>query len=148
MTLRFLGSVGEDVVPDLVAALTVAASTAPVPTARVGPATVWFGTGRALVLPVTGLDDLAAAVRRATAGVPGQPGSGPPFNGHLTVARSGRRPLRPAARARVAGLPFRSGFEVDSVDLVASVSSAGGPHYISLGRASVGPGHPDRPPVA
>jgi 2'-5' RNA ligase len=148
VTLRFLGPVEEEVVPDLVAALTVATRTAPVPTAQIGPATVWFGTGRVLVVPVAGLDDLAAAVRRGTAGIPGPPGTGPPFNGHLTVARPGRRPLRPAARARVAGLPFRSEFEVDAVDLVASVSSAHGPHYLSLGRASVGPGHPDRPPVA
>jgi 2'-5' RNA ligase len=67
VTLRFLGEVADDVMPALDDALTKAAGEVAGPvTCRIGPATDWFGRARALVLPVAGLDEVAAAVRAAT----------------------------------------------------------------------------------
>ncbi len=91
-----------------------------------------------LYLPVTGLDALAATVRRAIAATPLEPVSDRTFHGHITLARAGRRPLGPAARARLAGIPWRSEFTVDAVDLVASAMSVDGPRYTSLGRVPLG----------
>mgnify|MGYP002063702689 CR=1 FL=1 len=63
-------------------------------TARLGPAVERFGD-RVLAVPVRGLDELAAAVRRATDGI-GE-GSDRRFRGHLTIARMprGTPPPRP-----------------------------------------------------
>ena len=68
---------------------------------RLGPATAWFSGVRVLQLPAHGLDELA----RRCAGPPrpsspNRPGDGPPFNGHLTLARvKGRLGARGAGRA-------------------------------------------------
>jgi 2'-5' RNA ligase len=148
-TLRFLGTVDEEAVPVLVDALSRAVGTVPGPTCRVGPETAWTGNGRVLYLPVVGLDALAAAVVRATTPVaPGGPGRDRPFSGHITVARTGRRSPRPAVRAQLAGIPFRSEFEVDTVDLVASTTSSQGARYTTLERMRLAPGRTGRPPVA
>jgi RNA 2',3'-cyclic 3'-phosphodiesterase len=98
VTLRFLGSV--DDVPPVVGALgsmRVAATAA-----VLGPQVSRFGQ-RVLHVPVAGLDDVAAGVVDATAGI-GKPPDDRAFTGHVTLARvRGRRrvDLRPFVGADV-----------------------------------------------
>jgi RNA 2',3'-cyclic 3'-phosphodiesterase len=135
ITLRFLGDVADDLVPALVDALGSATAdmTGPV-SCTVGPGTAWFAGGRVLQLPVAGLDDVADAVRVATVPVvPVADDGEPPFNGHLTLARSKRR-LDASARKALAGVSFGATFNVESFDLVASRLSAEGPRYATLAR--------------
>src|SRR5262245_39287830 len=86
VTLRFLGEAEPDAVG---AALDDALL--PAARARLGPA-VDLLAERALVVPVQGLDELAAAVAEATAALGDPPRRR--FVGHLTVARLGRRATR------------------------------------------------------
>jgi RNA 2',3'-cyclic 3'-phosphodiesterase len=143
VTLRFLGEVGEGLVPRLTDALRTAVAPVPGPVrCRLGPATAWFTGVRVLQLPATGLDTLALAVRDATLPVVPVPAQGElPFNGHLTLARAkGRRRAGPVARA-LAGIPFEASFPVDHVDLVVSTPSPNGHVYTTVVEASLG--HPD-----
>jgi 2'-5' RNA ligase len=134
VTLRFLGEVGADRVPDLVGALRTAAKELPDSIhCRVGPATAWPGGDRVLQIPVSGLDEVAPAVEDATRPIVPDGGGGKPrFIGHLTVARSKRR--RPAAseRACLGGIPFASSFEVGFFDLVVSQRSPERPRYVTV----------------
>jgi 2'-5' RNA ligase len=141
VTLRFLGEVSDEEVARLGPALRegVAGHPGP-PTCRLGPATAWFSRVRVLQLPAHGLDELAALVTRATeAVVPVGDDAGPPFNGHLTLARVKGR-LGPQAQAELAGIPFDSSFVVEHVDLVASAPSPQGHVYTTLVRAPLGTG--------
>ena len=136
VTLRFLGEVTEAELGPLGEGLQagVAAHRGPLE-CRLGPATAWFSRVRVLQLPAQGLDELAAAVSRATVPVVAERAGGePPFNGHLTLARVKGR-LGPRAQADLEGLPFASSFAVDAVDLVASEPSPGGHVYSTLVRA-------------
>jgi RNA 2',3'-cyclic 3'-phosphodiesterase len=139
VTLRFLGEVTEAELEPLGEALQAGAATLPGPAeCRLGPATAWFSRVRVLQLPVHGLGAVAAAVLRATAPIVAEPsGGGPPFNGHLTLARAKGR-LGPQARAELAGIPFASTFAVAHVDLVASAPSPQGHVYTTLLRAPLG----------
>ena len=92
VTLRFLGQCDES---EVEAAL--AAADLPAARATLGPRAKRLGRG-VLMIPVQGLDDLAAAVDAAISQV-GLPPPDHPFTGHLTVARFKRRPpsgYRPA----------------------------------------------------
>jgi 2'-5' RNA ligase len=133
ITLRFFGEVDDDRVPVLVDALETAAALFSGPLrCELGPKTAWFGD-RVVQIPARGLDDLAAAVRSATVPVVPDAISGePPFNGHLTIARSRGRRLEPSVRADVAGIPFAAAFDIESFDLVASQRTAGGHAYSTL----------------
>jgi RNA 2',3'-cyclic 3'-phosphodiesterase len=132
ITVRFLGEVDDDRVPVLADALGRAIAEFPGPVhCTLGPATTWFSGDRVLEIPVTGLDDVARAVRRATTpAVPSASDSN--FVGHLTVARvRGRRP-DPSTRAAVAGIAFTAEFAVHHLLLVASALSPEGPRYSTL----------------
>ncbi len=136
VTLRFVGDVEDQQVPLLVAALETAAGQV---TGRVrcqlGPSTAWFPGQRVLQIPVSGLDALAVAVRTATEPLlPGPGRGGPPFTGHLTVARSGGRRADASARAGLAGIPVAGAWAVDSIDLVQARGPAPGPRYAVLVR--------------
>jgi RNA 2',3'-cyclic 3'-phosphodiesterase len=139
VTLRFLGEVTEEQIDLLGPALQAGVAQQPGPLhCRLGPATAWFSRVRVLQLPAHGLDELAAAVTVATALiVPKRDGGGPPFNGHLTVARVKGR-LGPQSQSELAGIPFDSAFDVEHVDLVASAPSPGGHVYTTLVRAPLG----------
>ena len=139
ITLRFLGEVTEAELEPLGAALRAAAAALPGPAeCRLGPATAWFSRVRVLQLPAHGLGAVAAAVRRATAPVVAEPsGGGPPFNGHLTLARVKGR-LGSQAQAALEGIPFAATFAVGHVDLVASAPSPQGHVYTTLVRAPLG----------
>jgi 2'-5' RNA ligase len=97
VTLRFFGSVG-DVEPVLAAVRSIEAPACDV---TLGPEVGRFGR-RILHVPTVGLDPVAAATVRATAGV-GDPPDPRPFQGHLTLARSrrGDTDLRPFAGIRI-----------------------------------------------
>ena len=98
VTLRFLGAV-DDAAAVVAALTTVRASPRHV---ALGPAVARFGQ-RVLQIPVSGLDDVAAAVVDATSAL-GAPPEDRPFTGHLTLARvRGRRrvDLRPLTGASV-----------------------------------------------
>jgi 2'-5' RNA ligase len=140
VTLRFLGNVESEFVPALLAGLeSVAAHERPV-VAQLGPRTAWFGRGAVLQVPVSGLDRLATAVRRATSElVPSRDPGEPPFTGHLTLAR-GKRSGRPDPRARaaLARIDVAGQFTVTQLDLVASEPGPGGHRYVSLGSVSLG----------
>lgn len=117
VTLRFLGEVDEE---EAASAFDTISAGVPV-VAEIGPATGRFGR-RILHVPVSGLDELAAATVAATAGI-GHPPEDRRFAGHITLARA-RHPrgvdLRPLTGASVAGR-----WVVPEITLVASRLGAG-----------------------
>jgi 2'-5' RNA ligase len=122
VTLRFLGEVDDaGPVADALARAPLRAADA-----VVGPRVALLGR-RILVLPVAGLDDLAAGVAAATDGIGKPPGPGP-FRGHLTLARArgrGRLPRDLAADAPA----LEARFAVTDVRLVRSHLGPGGARY-------------------
>lgn len=119
VTLRFLGEVAD---PSPIAAALDGAPLAAAE-AEVGPRVISFGRG-ALVVPVAGLDALAAAVGDAPE-VRAAAADALPFRGHVTLARARRGgDVRPLAGGRVAAR-----FPVGTVTLVRSTPGRGGPRY-------------------
>jgi 2'-5' RNA ligase len=139
VTLRFLGEVPDDDIPPLADALLAATGPTTTVECRLGPGTGWFTGVRVLQLPAAGLDNLAAAVRRATTPIVPVPPSDPPFNGHLTLARAKGRRLSVAALGEMANIPFEAAFPVDAIDLVSSQPSPDGHAYTTLARAPLHP---------
>lgn len=125
VTLRFLGEADE-----AGAAAALAGLGAPRATARLGPAVSRLGRD-VLCLPVAGLDDLAAAVVAATAGV-GEPPEPRPFAGHLTLGRVRGR------SCGLAGTRFAATFEVGEVALVRSVLGPGGATHAVVATRALG----------
>lgn len=128
VTVRFLGEADAGTVIERLGGAEL-----PAAVARLGPRVVALG-GRQLVVPVAGVDRLAAAVRTATAGL-GEPDRHR-FTGHLTVAHR-----RPGVASRLAGVPVAGAavgggagesmveFEVVEVALVASELRQQGARY-------------------
>jgi 2'-5' RNA ligase len=128
VTLRFLGRVDP-------AEVLVALSSAALPRAeaQLGPRVARLGPG-ALVLPVSGLGGLAAAVRAATARI-GDPPDRREFTGHLTLARLRRGSAGGRAGVgEVVGVPFSARFPVVEVEVVSSVTAATGAVHEVLAR--------------
>ena len=121
VTLRFVGEADATEVAALL-------DGAPLPraTALLGPRVERLDR-RQVVVPVDGLDLLAAAVTRATK-VVGEPARHR-FVGHLTVARLGRD-----GSSGLVGTPFAASFEVDEVALVSSELTPDGPVYSTVAR--------------
>ncbi|MGB0112969.1 MAG: RNA 2',3'-cyclic phosphodiesterase, partial [Ilumatobacteraceae bacterium] len=109
ITLRFLGDADVDEVGGRLDDVTL-----PHATARVGPANDVFAE-RSLILPVTGVDELASVVTRTVRGL-GTERERPRFLGHITLARLARH----ARPDRSVGSRFAAEFDVDEVALVAS----------------------------
>jgi 2'-5' RNA ligase len=87
------------------------------------------------VLPVAGLEGVAAAVDEALAGVGVAP-EDRPFRGHLTVARARGRASLPR---ELAGAPLAARWVVDEVALVEStLQGARGSRYTVLERVRLG----------
>lgn len=118
VTLRFLGRCDRDLVAARLAAVTL-----PSARARLGPAVGWLG--RQIVVPVAGVDDLAAAVALATADI-GEPPRRR-FRGHLTLAR-----VRRDATSTLVGRPVSGAFDVHAVALVRSELSHTGARYTTI----------------
>ncbi len=99
--------------------------------AEAGPATRLLGN-RIVMVPVAGLDRLAATVVDATDEV-GEPPGDRAFTGHLTLARS-KGPVPPGT----AGTPVAGSFEVGEVCLVRSRTLPEGAVYETLERFRLG----------
>jgi RNA 2',3'-cyclic 3'-phosphodiesterase len=121
VTLRFLGEADAD---EVIARLD--GVELPGATATVGPA-IDVMRERTLVLPVAGVDDLAAAVHAALRGVGSEP-ERRRFVGHMTLARlaRGARPDRSIGRR------FAATFDVEEVALVESTLTPDGAVYETL----------------
>lgn len=117
ITLRFLGDAAVDDVVDALDGLDE-----PSVPARLGPG-VDVLSGRSLIVPVHGLDELAAAVAQRTADI-GEPPRAR-FLGHLTIARLKPRVEMPPAF----GAFIESAFVVDEIALVSSRLNAEGARY-------------------
>ena len=88
---------------------------------EIGPSTAWFSGDRVLEIPARGLDQVANTVRAATIPIVPDTSKGRlRFTGHVTVARTRRRLVDPAARMELAGIPLVSTFEAEHFDLVKS----------------------------
>ncbi len=118
ITLRFLGEADADDVVDRLDAVTL-----PKATAVVGPA-FDLRAERSIMLPVTGVDELAAVVERALRGL-GTAHERRRFVGHMTMARLARH----ARPERSVGRLFEARFDVDEIALVASTLSPTGSVY-------------------
>jgi 2'-5' RNA ligase len=117
VTLRFLGEADADDVCERLDGVAL-----PAGTAVLGPAFDLLGQ-RSLVVPVTGVDDLAATVHGALRGLGTERERR--FRGHLTVARLARN----ARPSRSAGRRFDATFDVTEVALVASTLDDTGAVY-------------------
>lgn len=135
VTLRFLGDVEPDAVPELVEALTAVAARHEPVGAAIGPATGRFGTS-ILHVPVTGLDAMAAAVVAATTGYGSAPMERRSFHGHLTLARAGGRTAQ--IPATWADQPISGTWTVDALTLVASETHTRGARYRRMAVAPLG----------
>lgn len=121
VTMRFFGEAVVDDVEEAVDAVDL-----PPAVAGFGPAVDVLGE-RALVVPVTGVDELAEVVTKATRGV-GDPPPRRPFSGHMTIARVKRgAPMPPALGSMVDGT-----FEVDELALVRSRLEPDGARYDTI----------------
>lgn len=134
VTLRFCGRVADGELVGLVAALADGlAGEGPV-TARLGATTDHFGD-RVLHVPVHGLEDLAAQVRRATAPFgAASVDEVDPFHGHLTLARA-RRGI-PRGLVGVPVVP--AAWPVPEVAVVTSTTTADGPRYETVASVPLG----------
>ena len=132
VTLRFLGDVA---VPAVVERARTAAL--PTATATLGPATARLGP-QVVMVPVAGLDDLAAAVARATADLGRPPRH--PFRGHVTLARA----RHDAAAAPATGVPVSGRFAVTEVAVVTSETRPEGARYTTVATVPCGPVRPHR----
>jgi RNA 2',3'-cyclic 3'-phosphodiesterase len=117
VTLRFFGEAESS---DVHAGLADVAL--PTATAIFGPEVRRLGRS-ALIVPVAGLERLAAAVAAATAGI-GDPPDTRSFNGHLTLAR-----LRPPSRGDLSGTPIAARCPVTEIVLVRSDLGPDGASY-------------------
>jgi 2'-5' RNA ligase len=118
ITLRFLGNCDRNQV-----AARLGDAVLPFAHARLGPAIDWLGPQ--LVVPVDGVDELAAAVHAATDGIGDPPR--PQFRGHLTVARTRRNAI-----SSMLGHPFEAELAISEVALVRSELTPDGARYETL----------------
>nr|MDQ3757176.1 RNA 2',3'-cyclic phosphodiesterase [Actinomycetota bacterium] len=128
VTLRFLGEADVEAAAHALASVRYPRR----PVAVLGPDVGRLGRS-VLHVPVAGLDDLAAAVVAATAGV-GSPPPDRPFRGHLTLGRSRKGRASPALPA---GGPVTGRWEVDEVTLVASRLHPEGAQYSVVRRLAL-----------
>lgn len=138
VTLRFLGEV-EAAGP--VAAALAAAPLAPAPApVAMGPALAVLG-GHVLVAPVAGLEEVAGAVARATAGF-GEPPDARPFRGHVTLARARRHPGASRSLRAAAGAGVSARWRAAEATLVRSHLGRAGARYEVVARVALGAGPP------
>lgn len=133
VTLRFLGNT--DLMAATAAVARLATDRIPPTIARVTPTLTLLG--RHVVVPVTGLDDLAAAVTHATDGL-GTP-SRHEFFGHITIGRFEADPGPDATIAdRSATRQTDIDFPVHTITLMRSDLDRHGPHYTTVTEVDIG----------
>jgi 2'-5' RNA ligase len=123
VTLRFLGAVDDGAAERLVSTL----PGGPAADAALGSATARLGRA-VLVVPVRGLDDLAAEVLAATTPVVPVTETRP-FHGHLTLARARRGSSLPSS---LVGVPLAGTWRVGRVSLVRSELRPDGARYTEV----------------
>lgn len=124
-TILFLGD-QPDAVP--LVGLVDALASFPPTVVTAGPSTAWMG--RALCVPVAGLEEIAGEARR----IWGTTESGGAFRGHATIGRL-RRGGVPSAR--LTGVACHASWVVERVSLMESVLGPGGPRYEVLHEATL-----------
>lgn len=122
ITLRYLGKVDETVALD--AFRTIEARSGE---AVVGPTVERLGAAIVMV-PVSGLDEIASVVAHATSGI-GEPPHPDGFRGHLTLAR-----LKDEVASSLDGVEVAARFAVDEIALVRSELHADGARYTTVAR--------------
>jgi 2'-5' RNA ligase len=130
VTMRFLGSCAVDEATAAFGSIEGSAAEA-----ELGPVVSRLGRS-VVVVPVRGLDALAAAVVDATGAV-GEPPDPRPFSGHLTIARLRHRPA-----CRIAGQPISATFPVEELHLVRSDLHPKGARYTTIARRPLLPREP------
>ena len=125
ITLRFLGDAPAEAVAERLSDLQPAPARA-----VLGPTTTAPWGPRNLVLPVTGLDPLAAQLATATADIGHPPDDS--FFGHLGLARSD------ASVERLVGIEVDAAFDVTELTLVDSDWSTFPPRYTKVAAFAVG----------
>ncbi|MCU1496559.1 MAG: 2-5 ligase family protein [Acidimicrobiales bacterium] len=133
VTLRFCGKVADDAVASLADELAAGLAGESPRLVATGSSTARFGSAGALYLPVTGLEEIAARVRAATA-AHGDHQEERPFHGHLTLARARRglprdlvgRPVEPMTWTAV------------EVAIVSSTPGANGARYETMATVRLG----------
>lgn len=133
VTLRFLGALDDERGAAVADAVGAAAAALEPCQAVLGPATARLGRGT-LMVPVSGLDDVAAAVWGATRPlVPADDDHA--FTGHLTVARGrGRRAVPP----HLSGQAVEGSWTVSEIAIVQSRLDATGARYETVATAALG----------
>lgn len=96
-------------------------------TARIGPAVTLLGQ-RVMILPVTGVEALAAAIAEPFAEI-GEPQEPREFAGHLTLARLKGAPLKDPSSVSLLDHEFSAEFPVETIALVESQLSSDGATY-------------------
>lgn len=132
VTLKFLGLADPD---DAIAALTQVDGRQTI--AEIGPAVTLLGT-RIVMVPVSGLDDLAAVVADPFAEV-GEPQAPRDFSGHITLARLKGAPLKDPSSVSLLGHEMATSFPVETIALVASELSNSGSTYEVLAELELAP---------
>jgi 2'-5' RNA ligase len=130
VTLRFLGDV-DDPAPVAEGLRVRLASEGPAQV-TLGPATAKLGRG-VLMIPVHGLDDLAATVVEATRNAVPVPEDAFAFRGHLTLARCPR-----SVPSWAIGTPIDAAWTADEVELVSSRLGGGPPVHDVIARFGLG----------
>ena len=118
VTLRFLGDVADDDVDAWVTTVRDVAAAHRPRLVTLGPTTQLLGRG-VLMIPVTGLDDVAASL------------SDERFHGHLTLARHATREL--------AGTPISASWQAREIALVRSHLGAGPARYETIAVGAFAP---------
>jgi 2'-5' RNA ligase len=136
VTLRFFGEIDGKDIDGATSSLRRAASSLPAQlTAQGGPSTRFLGPGL-VIWPVSGLDDAAHVVERATART-GKPPPDRSFLGHMTMARAQRgTDLRPARHLLA---PLAISWPVGMLTLVRSELHPDGARYQVLEEVPLGP---------
>lgn len=125
VTLRFLGACDPE---ELLAAL--AGQHLGACRAELGPGVTTLGS-HVVMVPVRGLEDLAASVRRITADLGRAPEHR--FRGHLTLARAKGRPAGPPI-----GEAVDASWEPREVEVVSSVVGANGAQHRVIASVAIG----------
>ena len=130
ITVKFLGASDPNVAVAALADMEASAAEA-----TLGPAVSLLGA-RVLMIPVSGLDELATASSAAFAGV-GEPQPDREFSGHVTLARLKGAPLRDPSVVSLLGAPISATFRASSIVLVRTEMTTDGTDRTVIGEKAL-----------
>lgn len=130
-TIKFLGQT------EVAEAFTALAQLdAPQAEVTLGPKVELLGT-RIVMVPATGLEELATATNAAFDGV-GEPQEPRDFAGHITIARLKGAPLRDPSVVSVLGAPISTTFTASSIALIKTELEDDGAVHTIMAEKSLG----------